>query len=101
MEERNKAKAKYLYDYLDSSNFYHPLASNKDRSLMNFVFSTGDEDLDKMFVAEAAKYGLINLKGHKVIGGLRASIYNSMPIEGVYALVEFMKSFEVKNNVQD
>lgn len=101
MEERNKVKAKYLYDYLDSSNFYHPLASNKDRSLMNVVFSTGDEDLDKMFVAEAAKYGLINLKGHKVIGGLRASIYNSMPIEGVYALVEFMKSFEVKNNVQD
>lgn len=101
MEKRNEEKAAYLYDYLDNSSFYHPLANKNDRSLMNVVFSTGDDDLDKLFVEEAKKQGLVNLKGHKVIGGLRASIYNSMPIEGVYALVEFMKSFEVKNNVQD
>ena len=101
MEKRNQEKAAYLYDYLDSNDFYKPLAQKEYRSLMNVVFTTGNEELDKKFVLEAAQKGLVNLKGHKVLGGLRASIYNSMPLEGVYALVEFMKCFKEKNNVQN
>lgn len=98
-ERRNIEKASYLYNYLDSSAFYKTIASKDHRSFMNVVFTTGDNKLDLLFIEEAKKYGLENLKGHKVLGGLRASIYNAMPIEGVIALVEFMKEFEVKHNV--
>ena len=98
-ERRNIEKANYLYNYLDNSIFYKTIARKDCRSLMNVVFTTGDTDLDLQFVDEAKKYGLENLKGHKVIGGLRASIYNAMPLDGVFALVEFMKKFEVEHNV--
>ena len=98
-ERRNIEKANYLYNYLDNSILYKTIARKDCRSLMNVVFTTGDTDLDLQFVDEAKKYGLENLKGHKVIGGLRASIYNAMPLEGVFALVEFMKKFEVEHNV--
>ena len=101
MEQRNKEKADYLYNYLDSSSFYKTFVDKDSRSLMNVVFTTGQEDLDKKFVEEAAKIGLVNLKGHKVLGGLRASIYNSMSLDGVYALVDFMKLFEEKSDVQN
>ena len=86
-------------NYLDNSIFYKTLADSDYRSLMNVVFTTGNKELDLKFVTEAKKYGLENLKGHKVIGGLRASIYNAMPLDGVLALVDFMKKFEVENNV--
>lgn len=99
IEELNYKKASYLYDYLDSTSFYKTRVKKEYRSLMNVVFSTNNEQLDLKFVEEAKKEGLVNLKGHKVIGGLRASIYNAMPIEGVYKLVEFMKKFERENNV--
>lgn len=98
-EKRNIEKANYLYDYLDNSIFYKTLSDTNHRSLMNVVFTTGNNELDLKFVTEAKKYGLENLKGHKVIGGLRASIYNAMPLEGVLALVEFMKKFEEQYNV--
>lgn len=98
-ERKNIEKATYLYNYLDQSNFYKPIANKDSRSMMNVVFTTGDKELDLLFVEEAKKFGLENLKGHKVIGGLRASIYNAMPIEGVVKLVEFMKEFEVKHYV--
>lgn len=97
MEQKNIAKAKLLYDYLDSSNFYKTTVDKKNRSLMNVCFSTGDANLDLRFVQEASQKGLVNLKGHKVLGGLRASIYNAMPIEGVKALIEFMKIFARDN----
>ena len=93
-EKRNIEKANYLYNYLDNSKFFRPLADKNSRSIMNVVFTTGSSNLDELFVNEAKKQGLENLKGHKVIGGLRASIYNAMPFEGVVALVEFMKKFE-------
>lgn len=99
MESINKKKADYLYNYLDSSDFYQTRVEKKDRSIMNVVFTTGNKDRDLKFVEEASKQGLVNLKGHKVIGGLRASIYNAMPIEGVYKLVEFMEKFARENNV--
>lgn len=97
IEKMNKFKAEYLYNYLDSSKLYKTRANKKDRSYMNVVFTTGDEELDKLFIEEAKKEGLVNLKGHKVIGGLRASIYNAMEINGVLKLVEFMKGFEAKH----
>ncbi len=97
MHEIDVRKAKKLYDYLDSTDFYKTTVRPEDRSLMNVVFVTGNPDLDKKFVAEARENGLINLKGHRLIGGLRASIYNAMPEEGVDALIAFMKRFEEEN----
>jgi len=94
MEEINKRKAAKLYDYIDSSKLYTAPAAVEDRSLMNVVFVTGDEELDKKFVAEAKAEGLVQLNGHRSIGGMRASIYNAMPEEGVDKLIDFMKRFE-------
>ena len=98
MAERNEAKAKVLYDYLDSSSLFRGTVAKKDRSLMNVPFVTEDPDVGAKFVAEAAERGLVNLKGHRSVGGMRASIYNAMPIEGVEALVEFMAEFERANS---
>mgnify|MGYP002551395896 FL=1 len=91
MKERNEKKAKVLYDYLDSSKLFKGTVEPASRSLMNVPFVTGDKELDAKFVKEAEAAGLVNLKGHRTVGGMRASIYNAMPIEGVEALVEFMK----------
>ena len=97
IKERNEKKAKILYDYLDESKLFKGTVVPKDRSLMNVPFVTGDKDLDAKFVKEAKKAGFENLKGHRSVGGMRASIYNAMPIEGVEKLVEFMKAFEKEN----
>ena len=97
MKERNERKAKILYDFLDSSKLFKGTVEKKDRSLMNVPFVTGDKDLDSKFVKEAKEAGLENLKGHRSVGGMRASIYNAMPEEGVKALVEFMDKFEKEN----
>ena len=97
IKERNEKKAKILYDYLDESKLFKATVVPKDRSLMNVPFVTGDKDLDAKFVKEAKKAGFENLKGHRSVGGMRASIYNAMPIEGVEKLVEFMKAFEKEN----
>jgi len=97
MKQRNEEKAKIIYDFLDSSKLFKGTVVAKDRSLMNVPFVTGDADLDAKFVKEAAQEGLVNLKGHRTVGGMRASIYNAMPKEGVVKLVEFMKKFEEEN----
>ncbi len=97
IQKINKEKANILYDYLDSSKIFSSPVKKENRSLMNVPFITGNEDLDAKFIAEATKKGLKTLKGHRTVGGMRASIYNAMPIEGVKALVEFMEEFE-KNN---
>ena len=97
MKERNEKKAKLLYDYLDSSKLFKGTVEKDSRSLMNVPFVTGDKDLDAKFVKEAKAAGLENLKGHRTVGGMRASIYNAMPYEGVEALVAFMKKFEEEN----
>ena len=97
LEKINIEKAKLLYDFLDESRLFKGTARAKDRSRMNVTFVTGDADKDALFVKEAAAQGLVNLKGHRIVGGMRASIYNAMPIEGVRRLVAFMKDFEVKN----
>ena len=97
MKKRNEEKAKILYDFLDSSELFKGTVAKEDRSLMNVPFVTGDKDLDAKFVAEAKAAGLENLKGHRSVGGMRASIYNAMPMEGVEALVAFMKKFEEEN----
>ena len=97
MKERNEAKAKVLYDFLDSSAMFRGTVVPEDRSLMNVPFVIGDDELEKKFIKEATEAGFVNLKGHRTVGGMRASIYNAMPIEGVEKLVEFMKEFE-KNN---
>ena len=97
MQAHNEAKAKYLYDYLDSTTFYQAVARKDSRSMMNVTFRTGDEQLDAKFAKESAAANMSNLKGHRSVGGMRASIYNAMPIEGVQALVSFMEAFE-KNN---
>ena len=97
MKERNEAKAKLLYDYLDESRLFHGTVVKEDRSLMNVPFVTGDKDLDAKFVKAAEEAGFVNLKGHRTVGGMRASIYNAMPVEGVQKLVEFMKDFEKEN----
>ena len=86
-----------LYDYLDNSKLFKATVEKKDRSLMNVPFVTGDAELDAKFISEAAKAGLVNLKGHRSVGGMRASIYNAMPEEGVQALVDFMAKFEKEN----
>ncbi len=97
MKERNEKKAAILYDFLDHSKMFRGTVEKKDRSLMNVPFVTGDKDLDAKFVKEAKAAGFENLKGHRSVGGMRASIYNAMPVEGVEALVEFMKKFEEEN----
>ena len=97
MKEYNEKKAKILYDFLDSSELFKGTVEKKDRSLMNVPFVTGNEELDAKFVKEAADAGFVNLKGHRSVGGMRASIYNAMPIEGVEKLVAFMAAFEAAN----
>lgn len=97
MKEYNEKKAKVLYDFLDTSAMFTGTVVPKDRSLMNVPFITGNEELDAKFVKEAKEAGFENLKGHRTVGGMRASIYNAMPIEGVEKLVEFMKKFEEEN----
>lgn len=97
IEKINREKAALLYDYLDESKLFKPTAQKKYRSLMNVTFITGDADKDAAFVKQAAAQGLINLKGHRSVGGMRASIYNAMPMEGVKKLVDFMKQFELQN----
>ena len=97
MKERNEEKAKILYDFLDQSKLFKGTVRKEDRSLMNVPFVTGNEELDAKFVKEAAAAGFVNLKGHRTVGGMRASIYNAMPKEGVEKLVEFMKKFEEEN----
>ena len=97
MKARNEAKAKILYDFLDSSKLFKGTVRKEDRSLMNVPFVTGDADMDAKFVKEATAAGFVNLKGHRSVGGMRASIYNAMPIEGVEKLVAFMADFEKAN----
>ena len=97
MKEYNEKKAAILYDFLDSSSLFHGTVVKEDRSLMNVPFVTGDPEMDAKFVKESKAAGFENLKGHRTVGGMRASIYNAMPIEGVQALVEFMKKFEEAN----
>ena len=97
MKKRNEKKAKLLYDYLDSQSYYTAPVEKESRSMMNVTFVTGDADLDKKFASEAAKAGLVNLKGHRSVGGMRASIYNAMPYEGVEKLVAFMQYFANAN----
>ena len=101
MKERNEKKAKILYDFLDESKLFKGTVRKEDRSLMNVPFVTGDADLDDKFVKEAKEAGFENLKGHRTVGGMRASIYNAMPIEGVEKLVEFMREFEKNNGKED
>ncbi|MGM0495321.1 MAG: 3-phosphoserine/phosphohydroxythreonine transaminase [Bacillota bacterium] len=95
--EHNKQKAALLYDYLDQSKLFKPTVVKKDRSLMNVTFNTGNEELNKKFIELAKNNGFVNLKGHRSVGGMRASIYNAMPLDGVKALVEFMRKFEEEN----
>jgi phosphoserine aminotransferase len=97
MKQRNEDKAKILYDFLDQSEMFKGTVVKEDRSLMNVPFVTGNEELDAKFVKEAKAAGFENLKGHRTVGGMRASIYNAMPKQGVIALVEFMKKFEAEN----
>ncbi|MDR2908797.1 MAG: aminotransferase class V-fold PLP-dependent enzyme, partial [Oscillospiraceae bacterium] len=98
MEKRNREKAAILYDYLDGSSFYKTGIVKEDRSIMNVTFRTGDDELDAKFAKESAAAGMSNLKGHRDAGGMRASIYNAMPKEGIETLVAFMKEFENKNS---
>ncbi len=97
MKEYNEKKAKILYDFLDGSSLFHGTVEKKDRSLMNVPFVTGSGELDAKFVKEAKAAGFENLKGHRTVGGMRASIYNAMPLEGVEKLVAFMRKFEAEN----
>ena len=97
MKAYNEKKAKILYDFLDESRLFRGTVRKEDRSLMNVPFVTGNPELDAAFVKEAREADFENLKGHRSVGGMRASIYNAMPLEGVEKLVEFMKDFEEKN----
>ena len=97
MEKRNAEKAQLLYDYLDQSDFYTTHSDKANRSLMNVTLTTPTKDLDALFVKQATAEGLVNLKGHRLVGGIRASIYNAMELEGVKKLIEFMKKFEQEN----
>ncbi|EOS45644.1 3-phosphoserine/phosphohydroxythreonine transaminase [Lachnospiraceae bacterium JLR.KK009] len=97
MKQHNEEKAKILYDFLDGSSMFRGTVRKEDRSLMNVPFVTGDKELDAKFVKEAEAAGFVNLKGHRTVGGMRASIYNAMPKEGVEQLVAFMKKFEEEN----
>ena len=96
MQKHNQAKAALLYDYLDQSSLFKATADKTSRSIMNVTFVTGNEELDKKFVSEAKKNGIVNIKGHRSVGGMRASIYNAMPVEGIKALIALMKDFESK-----
>ena len=98
MQEYNEKKAQILYDFLDQSALFKGTVVKKDRSLMNVPFVTGSKELDAQFVREAEEAGFVNLKGHRSVGGMRASIYNAMPMEGVEKLVQFMAQFEEKNS---
>ena len=98
MKEINEKKAKILYDFLDNSKMFRSTVEKNSRSIMNVPFVTGNEELDKKFIEEAKNAGFIQLKGHRTVGGMRASIYNAMPIEGVIELVDFMKKFEQENS---
>ena len=98
LEKINRKKAAMLYDFLDNSKLFRGRVAKKDRSIMNVTYVIGDADMEKRFVAEAAKEaGLVNLGGHRIMGGMRASIYNAMPVEGVKALIDFMEKFEKDN----
>ena len=97
IQKINEEKAQMLYDFIDNSSFYTNKVEVKDRSIMNVPFVSPSEELDAKFVAEASKAGIASIKGHKLVGGMRASIYNAMPVEGVKALIEFMKKFELEN----
>lgn len=98
MKELNEKKAKLLYDFLDSSKMFRGTVVKEDRSLMNVPFVTDSDELNAKFIKEATENGFVNLKGHRTVGGMRASIYNAMPYEGVEKLVEFMKKFEAENS---
>ena len=97
MQRRNEEKAALLYDYLDASRFFKNPVEKPFHSMMNVTFTSPSPELDKAFCAEAAQNGLVNLKGHRSVGGMRASIYNAMPLEGVQALVAFMQKFEAQH----
>ena len=97
IQKINEEKAKMLYDFIDNSSFYKNKVAVKDRSIMNVPFVSPSEELDAKFVAEASKNGFVSLKGHRITGGMRASIYNAMPVEGVKKLIDFMKKFELEN----
>ncbi len=97
MKEKNEKKADILYNFLDNSKLFNGTVRKEDRSLMNVPFVTGNDELDAKFIKEATEAGFVNLKGHRTVGGMRASIYNAMPIQGVEKLVEFMKKFEAEN----
>jgi phosphoserine aminotransferase len=97
MEEINRAKAALLYDFLDQTEFYYSPVDKSDRSLMNVPFRLRDEKLNDEFLKQAKQNKLLELKGHRSVGGMRASIYNAMPVEGVKALVAFMREFQTKN----
>lgn len=94
MQELNEKKAKLIYDFLDSSKLFKGTVAKEDRSLMNIPFVTGNDELDALFVKQAGENGFVNIKGHRTVGGMRASVYNGMPLEGVVKLVDFMKKFE-------
>ena len=97
MQERAEKRSALLYDYLDSQDFYKAVAEKASRSHMNVTFRTGNDELDAKFAKESAAAGMSNLKGHRSVGGMRASIYNAMPIEGVEYLIDFMKKFAAEN----
>lgn len=97
LQKRNEEKASLLYDYIDNSSLFNNPIAKEDRSLMNVTFVTGIKDLDQKFLEEAKQQGLVNLGGHRTVGGMRASIYNALPLEGVKKLVDFMKKFEMEN----
>ena len=97
MKEINEKKAAILYNYLDQSELFKGTVVPEDRSLMNIPFVTESDEINAKFIAEAQAAGFVNLKGHRTVGGMRASIYNAMPVEGVQALVDFMNDFEMKN----
>ena len=97
MQKINEAKAKVLYDYLDGQDFYNNPVEHRYRSTMNVTFTSSNPDMDKKFCAEAAEAGFVNLKGHRLVGGMRASIYNAMPSEGIDKLVDFMEKFRKAN----
>ncbi len=98
MKKLNEKKANLIYDFLDSSSLFKGTVVKEDRSLMNIPFVTGNEELDALFVKEAGENGFVNIKGHRTVGGMRASVYNGMPLEGVEKLVDFMKKFEEEHS---
>ncbi len=97
IQKINEYKAGLLYDFIDNSDLFHNYVNKADRSMMNVPFVTGNPELDAKFVKEAGEHGLVSIKGHKLVGGMRASIYNAMPVEGVTTLIDFMKKFETEN----